>query len=77
VIEDDIIREIRATREAFAAAHGYDIRAMVETLRALGESSGREVVDLPPRPALPVEPLPTPHQTGAAPTAAPSVPNLA
>jgi hypothetical protein len=50
MIEDDIIREIRATREAFAAAHGYDVRAMVETLRKKDAAAGRQVVQLPPRP---------------------------
>jgi hypothetical protein len=48
--DDAIIREIRATREAFAAAHGYDIQAMGDTLRRLTAESGREVTTLPPRP---------------------------
>ena len=44
VIEDDILQEIRATREAFAAAHNYDVRAMGETLKKM-DLSGRKVVN--------------------------------
>jgi hypothetical protein len=50
--EDDILREIRAVREAFAAEHNYDVRAMVAALRAEDLAAGREVVTLPPRPAI-------------------------
>jgi hypothetical protein len=50
MIDDDILREIRATREAFAAAHNYDIRAMAATLQAAETASDREIVTLPPRP---------------------------
>lgn len=57
--DDTIIREIRATREAFAAAHGYDIQAMGDTLRRLTAESGREVVTLPSRPVT-VIPAPNP-----------------
>jgi len=53
MIEDEIVREVRATREAFAASHGYDIRAMVAALHKLGIASGRELVRLAPRPAIP------------------------
>ena len=44
MIEDDILREIRATREAFAAAHNYDVRAMGETLKRM-DLGGRTVVN--------------------------------
>ena len=44
--EDPIVQQVRAVREAFAAAHGYDIRAMVATLREQTAASGREVVRL-------------------------------
>ncbi len=50
--EDEIVREVRAAREAFAASHGYDIRAMVAALHELGVASGRELVQFPPRPAI-------------------------
>jgi hypothetical protein len=49
MIEDEIVRGVRATREAFAAAHGYDIRAMVAALHEYGMASGRRVVRLDPR----------------------------
>jgi hypothetical protein len=42
MIEDDIISEVRAAREAFAASHGDDIGAMVAALHAWGIASGRE-----------------------------------
>ena len=48
--EDEVVREVRAAREAFAASHGYDIRAMVAALHELGLASGREVVRFVPRP---------------------------
>ncbi len=44
MIDDDILQEIRATREAFAAAHNYDVRAMGETLKRM-DLSGRKVVN--------------------------------
>lgn len=52
MIEDEIVREVRAAREAFAASHGYDIRAMVAALHELGVASGRELVRFAPRPAI-------------------------
>ena len=50
--EDEVVREVRVAREAFAASHGYDIRAMVVALREVGVASGREVVRLAPRPPV-------------------------
>jgi hypothetical protein len=50
--EDEVVREVRAAREAFAASHGYDIRAMVAALHELGVASGRELIRLAPRPAV-------------------------
>jgi hypothetical protein len=50
--EDEVVREVRAAREAFAASYGYDIQAMVAALRELGIASGREVVRLAPRPVV-------------------------
>jgi hypothetical protein len=50
--EDEVVREVRAAREAFAASHGYDIRAMVAALHELGIASGREMVRFAPRPAI-------------------------
>lgn len=49
MIEDEIVREVRAAREAFAASHGYNIQKMVAALHLLGVASGRELVRLAPR----------------------------
>jgi hypothetical protein len=49
MIEDEVVCEVRAAREAFAASHGFDIRKMVAALHELGVASGRELVRFPPR----------------------------
>jgi hypothetical protein len=50
--EDEVVREVRRAREAFAASYGYDIRAMVAALHDLGVASGRKVVRFAPRPPV-------------------------
>ena len=65
MIEDEVMREVRAAREAFAASHGYDIRAMVAALHQLGVASGRELVRFAPRPVV-TGPNPAQQQTGGA-----------
>lgn len=62
--EDEVVREVRAARDAFAASHQYDIRAMVAALRELSAAGTREVVRLAPR-AVP-EPPPALPKSGAA-----------
>lgn len=52
--EDDVLREVRTVREAFAASHGYDIRSMVSALRQFGCASGMKVVSLHRRPPSPI-----------------------
>lgn len=75
---DDVLREVRATREAFARSHGYDVYAMAAALRRLDEAGDRLVVRLPPR--RPVEARSSPEgsrqgrgtaKLAAEPTAAP------
>lgn len=70
--EDDVLREVRAAREAYAQAHNFDVRAMVADLRARDAAGDWPVVRRTPRrpcagslpaPAIPSE---TPEQTGAA-----------
>jgi hypothetical protein len=65
--EDEVVREVRAVREAFAAAHEYDVKAMVAALRALDDAGDRAVVRFAPRPAVPagkaVGPNPVSQQT--------------
>jgi hypothetical protein len=46
---DDIIREIREIREAYAKQFGYDLKAIHRDLKAQEQASGRKVVSLPPR----------------------------
>jgi hypothetical protein len=66
MIEDEVVREVRAAREAFASSHGYDIRKMVAALHELGIASGRELVRFAPRPAT-LTPNQSLSPTGAAP----------
>jgi len=67
MIEDDVIRGVRAAREAFGQLHGFNIRAMVADLQAQDSAGDWPVVSLPARPPnsswLPIKPL---QPTGAA-----------
>lgn len=61
MIEDDILKEIRATRDAFAQRHGYDLNSMIAYLRKLDELGDKPVVRLAPRrPVFPGDPRPGP-----------------
>jgi hypothetical protein len=71
--EDDVLFEVRAAREAYARSHHFDVRAMVEDLRARDEAGDWQVVRRAPRRPRPVaEPARAPknqtppQQTGAA-----------
>lgn len=72
MIEDEVVREVRAAREGFAAAYEYDVKAMVAALRALDDAGGRAVVRFAPRPAAIVEKAihanPIPRQSGPSPS---------
>jgi hypothetical protein len=46
---DDIIRGVRAAREAYAQLHNFDVHAMVADLRKQDEGGDWKVVKLPPR----------------------------
>ena len=48
--EDDVLREVRAAREAYSESHGYDVRAMVADLRSRDLVGDWTVVRRPPRP---------------------------
>jgi hypothetical protein len=64
MIEDDVLREVRAAREAYARLHGYDIQAMVADLRARDSAGDWQVVRRPPRRPNPVAaPEVAPEQT--------------
>jgi hypothetical protein len=64
--EDDVLRQMRAAREAYARSLGYDVRAMVADLRARDAAGDWPVVRRPPRrcgptpgpAATPINPLP-------------------
>ncbi len=70
MIEDDIIRELRAVREAYARLHNYDVHAMVADLQARNLADDWPVVSHPPRrieviaapTAAPKQPLPSTEQ---------------
>jgi hypothetical protein len=54
--EDSVLQEVRAAREAYARAHGFDVRAMVADLRAQDDRGDWPVVRLAPRrPSSPSE----------------------
>lgn len=50
MFRDPIVEEIRQIREEFAKEFNYDLRAMVEYLRAKEREHPENVVSLPPRP---------------------------
>lgn len=47
--QDEIIREVRAIREAYAERFGFDIDALCRDAKATEGRDGREVVHLEPR----------------------------
>ena len=78
----DSLMELRAWRDEFARAHGYDVHAMAAALRALDISAGREVIHGKPRQPLvtqilnqtlpPTKPAILIPETSIAPEAAPT-----
>lgn len=56
MIEDDVLREVRAAREAYCRQFGYDLGAIVRDLREQERIEGRQVVAFPPRRLAPTEP---------------------
>ena len=53
---DPIITEVRAARDQQAAQFGYDIAEIFKYLREKQQSSGRQYVRYPPRPATIIPP---------------------
>jgi hypothetical protein len=49
MIEDDVVREVRAAREEYCRQLGYDLVAIVRDLREQEQSGDRQVIRLPPR----------------------------
>jgi hypothetical protein len=60
MVDDDVLREVRGAREAYARSHGFDVRAMVADLRARDAAGDWPVVRRPPR-----RPSPLPEPTAA------------
>lgn len=50
---DDILQEVRAVREAYAASLGFDLDAIVADLQRRERDHGRALVRTSPRPAVP------------------------
>lgn len=67
MVEDDVLRDVRAAREAYARLHNFDVRAIVADLQARDLAGDWPVVRhaprSPSRPAAPNQSLPP---TGAA-----------
>lgn len=49
MVQDPILEEIHAIREAFAKEHGYNVKAMVRALQREQTENGRQVVSLKPK----------------------------
>lgn len=49
--QDEIIKEVRAIREAYAERFGYDLQAIYRDAKDREDKDGRKVVELPPKPA--------------------------
>ena len=47
--DDEIMREVRAIREAYAAKFGFNIRALFEDAKRREGKDGRAVVSLEPK----------------------------
>jgi hypothetical protein len=75
MIEDDVIRGVRAAREEFGRRHNFNIRAMVADLQAQDAAGDWPVVSRPARRLATAETAsPTLQATGAA---VPTVPSSA
>lgn len=61
---DDVLLGVRQAREAFAASHGYDLRAMAVALRKMDAADDWPVVRRPPRRP---EVIDVPEQRGGCP----------
>ena len=53
--QDEIMKEVRAIREAYGARFGHDIGALYEDAKRRERESGREVVHLQPKRLVPAE----------------------
>jgi len=49
MVDDDVLREVRAVREAYAQMHNFDVRAIVKDLQTRDLAGDWPVVRHPPR----------------------------
>jgi hypothetical protein len=54
MVEDDVLRQVRAARDAYARSLGYDVHAMVADLHARYSTGDWVVVRRPPRRPKPI-----------------------
>lgn len=47
---DEVIREVRANRETYASAYGFDVRAILKRSREAASELGRKATERRPRP---------------------------
>jgi hypothetical protein len=47
-LKDEIVEEVRAAREAYAARFNYDLTKMYEDLKAKEQTRSRDIADLKP-----------------------------
>lgn len=45
-MKDEVIQEVRKAKDAISARHHYDVKRLVEHLRAEQRSQGTRIVDL-------------------------------
>ncbi len=53
MIEDDVLRAVRAARDEYCRQFDYDLGAIVRDLQEREKLGGRRVVKLPPRRVMP------------------------
>ena len=49
--QDEIIKEVRALREAYAERFGFDVQALYQDAKRREQAAGRRTVAFEPRPA--------------------------
>ena len=63
MVEDDVLRNVRAAREAYARLHNFDLQAIVADLRARDLADDWPIVRHPPRsPSRSMAPVGAPNQ---------------
>jgi hypothetical protein len=58
-LKDEIVEEVRAAREAYAARFNYDLAEMYKDLKAKEQACSRNIASLQPLEPQPDTPLPS------------------